>query len=100
MTTTDLHSPSRVHREQRPAKGSARIDAILAVIDRGLDDVTPPPPYRPDCEQFCTIGRTSQAASPATVAELTVLDAVGRRRTSADARDRLVPAPLTHKEVA
>ena len=100
MTSTDLHSRTRVHRERKPTKGAARIDAILAVIDRGLDEVSQVPRYRPDCEQFCTIGRAAEAATPATVAELPVPDGAARRRAPADARAEFASAPLTHKEVA
>jgi hypothetical protein len=98
MTSTDLHSRSRVQREQTPTKGAARIDAILAVIDRGLDEAAQPPRYRPDCEQFCTVGRTS-GSSPAIVPELTVLEGTGRRPARADGRG-LPSAPSTQKEVA
>jgi hypothetical protein len=99
MTSTDLHSRSRVHRERKPTKGASRIDAILAVIDRGLDDVSQVPRYRPDCEQFCTIGLAAEAAAPATAAELTVPGAV-RYPAPADARAEFVSGPLTRKEVA
>lgn len=100
MTSTDLHSRTRVHRERKPTKGAARIDAILAVIDRGLDEVSQVPRYRPDCEQFCTIGRTSEAQRPATPG-LTVVDGANRRSlTSVDAFEVFGPVAPTRKEVA
>jgi len=101
MTTTDPNSRFPAQREGRPTNGSRRIDAILSVIDRGLEDATlPAPPYRPECEQFCTIGRTSEAQRPATPG-LTVVDGANRRSlTSVDAFEVFGPAAPTRKEVA
>jgi hypothetical protein len=100
MTSTDLHNRSRVQGERRPTKGAARIDAILAVIDRGLDEATPASRCRPDCEHLCTIGRSSREVTPPTVAELTVHDSPGRRPMTADAPHGLALGPSARKEVA
>jgi hypothetical protein len=40
MTITDRHQRLRAHPGASPKTGATRIDAILALIDRGLDEAT------------------------------------------------------------
>jgi hypothetical protein len=73
------------------------IDAILAVIDNGLLEAAPA--YRPDCEQFCTIGRDFNEGRSDGFADPAVLDDFTPRPASAAPVERLSAIPAW-REVA